>query len=277
MNSASVNLASTHSTASPAAEDIQTIFNHIAPEYDRLNDRLSLGLHRVWKQMAVKWSNASPGSVCLDVCCGSGDLTQMLARQVSAKAGAKAEGQTYGRQAYGRQDYGGQAYGGQAYGGQVYGLDFSAALLATAQQRVEQNFQPLPITWIEGDALHLPFDDNQFDAATVGYGLRNVTDIPRSLEELQRVLKPGAKVAILDFHRPSSSYLRSLQQWYLDTLVVPMAAGLGLREEYAYISPSLDRFPSGAEQVVLADQAGFSHAVHYPIAADMMGILVATK
>lgn len=250
MNSASVNLASTNSAASPAAEDIQTIFNRIAPEYDRLNDRLSLGLHRVWKQMAVKWSNASPGSVCLDVCCGSGDLTQMLARQVSyAKTGE----------------------------GQVYGLDFSAALLATARRRAEQNFQPLPITWIEGDALHLPFDDNQFDAATLGYGLRNVTDIPRSLEELQRVLKPGAKVAILDFHRPSSLYLRSLQQWYLDSLVVPMAADLGLREEYAYISPSLDRFPSGNEQVVLADQAGFSHAVHYPIAAGMMGILVATK
>ncbi len=275
MNSASVNLASTNSTASPVAKDIQTIFNRIAPEYDRLNDRLSLGLHRVWKQMAVKWSNASPGSVCLDVCCGSGDLTQMLARQVGAKAGAKAGAKT-GAKAEG-QTYGQQAYRGQAYGGQVYGLDFSAALLATARQRVEQNFQPLPITWIEGDALHLPFDDNQFDAATLGYGLRNVTDIPRSLEELQRVLKPGAKVAILDFHRPSNPYLRSLQQWYLDTLVVPMAAGLGLREEYAYISPSLDRFPSGAEQVVLADQAGFSHAVHYPIAADMMGILVATK
>ena len=210
--------------------------------------------------MAVKWSNAAPGSICLDVCCGSGDLTQMLARRVSyAKTGE------------------GQADKGQADEGQVYGLDFSAALLATAQRRAEQSFQALPITWVEGDALQLPFDANQFDAATMGYGLRNVTDIPQSLQELWRVLKPGAKVAILDFHRPSSPYLRSLQQWYLNTLVVPMAESLGLREEYAYISPSLDRFPTGTEQVALANQAGFSHAVHYPIAVDMMGILVATK
>ncbi len=255
MNSASANSVSADSPASPIAQDIQTIFNRIAPEYDRLNDRLSLGLHRVWKRMAVKWSNAAPGSICLDVCCGSGDLTQMLARQVSnAKIGE-----------------------GQADEGHVYGLDFSAALLATAQRRAEQSFHSLPITWVEGDALQLPFDANQFDAATMGYGLRNVTDIPRSLQELQRVLKPGAKVAILDFHRPSSPTLRGLQQWYLDTLVVPMAESLGLREEYAYISPSLDRFPTGTEQVALANQAGFSHAVHYPIAADMMGILVATK
>jgi demethylphylloquinol methyltransferase len=228
------------------AQNIQTIFNRIAPVYDHLNDRLSLGLHRVWKQMAVKWSDPLPASVCLDVCCGSGDLTQMLAQQVGI-------------------------------GGQVYGLDFSAALLAAARQRAEQCLHQLPITWVEGDALQLPFNANQFDAATMGYGLRNVTNILQSLQELHRVLKPGAKAAILDFHRPSSLHLRSLQQWYLDTLVVPMAAGMGLREEYAYISPSLDRFPIGAEQVALAYQAGFSQAVHYPIAAGMMGVLVTTK
>jgi len=206
--------------------------------------------------MAVKWSDPSPDSICLDVCCGSGDLTQMLARRMShPRAGAS----------------------GQVSVGQVYGLDFSAALLTTAKQRAEQSLYPLPITWVEGDALQLPFDANQFDAATMGYGLRNVTNILRSLQELQRVLKPGAKVAILDFHRPSSPYLRSLQQWYLDTLVVPLAESMGLREEYAYISPSLDRFPTGSEQIALADQAGFSRAVHYAIAADMMGILVATK
>ena len=233
-----------NSALTPIAQEIQSIFNRIAPEYDRLNDQLSLGLHRVWKQMAVTWSNPVSGSVCLDVCCGSGDLTQMLARRVGS--------------------------------GQVYGLDFSAALLATAQQRAERSL-PLPITWVEGDALQLPFEPNFFDAATMGYGLRNVTNIPQSLQELLRVLKPGAKVAILDFHRPQSPYLRALQQWYLDTLVVPMAEGMGLKEEYAYISPSLDRFPIGSEQVALAYQAGFSSAVHYPIAADMMGILVATK
>jgi demethylphylloquinol methyltransferase len=232
---------------SPApAQDIQAIFNRIAPAYDHLNDQLSLGLHRVWKQMAVQWSQPRLGSVCLDVCCGSGDLARLLAQQVGAE-------------------------------GQVYGLDFSAAQLAIAQQRSEQSSASRRMHWVEGDALHLPFPTDQFDAATMGYGLRNVTDIPRSLQELHRVLKPGAKVAILDFHRPRNPQFRLFQQWYLDHFVVPLAESMGLRDEYAYISPSLDRFPMGAQQVNLAHQAGFSQAVHYPIAAGMMGVLVATK
>ncbi|WP_263975232.1 class I SAM-dependent methyltransferase [Leptolyngbya sp. 7M] len=161
--------------------------------------------------------------------------------------------------------------------GQVYGVDFSAAQLAIAKQRAEQSVRPLVITWVEADALNLPFEANQFDAATMGYGLRNVLDIPRSLNELHRVLKPGAKAAILDFHRPANSAMRAFQQWYLDTIVVPAAESLGLKEEYVYISPSLDRFPSGAEQVDLARQTGFVNVVHYPIAEGMMGVLVAQK
>lgn len=196
--------------------------------------------------MAVAWSDAQPGAVCLDVCCGSGDLTRLLARQVGST-------------------------------GQVYGVDFASAQLAIAQQIANHNYGLAPTTWIEGDALNLPFDADHFDAATMGYGLRNVTDISRSLRELNRVLKPGAKVAILDFHRPQNPQLRAFQQFYLDMIVVPIAQQFGLREEYAYIGPSLDRFPSGPKQVELAKQAGFAAATHYPIAGGIMGVLVATK
>lgn len=195
--------------------------------------------------MTVKWSQPHPGAVCLDVCCGSGDLARLLAQQVGVT-------------------------------GQVYGVDFSSAQLAIARQR-STLLPSLPITWIEADALNLPFDANTFDAATMGYGLRNVTDIPRSLQELHRVLKPQSRVAILDFHRPYHPQLQAFQHWYLDTIVVPTAECLGLREEYAYIHASLDRFPPGDRQVELAHQTGFAHAVHYPIASGMMGVLVATK
>ncbi len=105
----------------------------------------------------------------------------------------------------------------------------------------------------------------------MGYGLRNVIDIPLSLQELYRVLKPGATAAILDMNRPSDLGLRSFQQWYLNTVVVPTAQRFGLREEYAYINPSLD------QQVALAKTAGFRQATHYPIAGGMMGVLVVTK
>jgi len=235
----------TNSRVTPPASEIRDLFDRIAPVYDQLNNWLSLGQHRVWKLMTVKWSSPHPGHIGLDLCCGSGDLAQLLARQVGAT-------------------------------GHVYGVDFSAGLLAIAHQRVESQYPPLPISWVEADALDLPFENNYFDCATMGYGLRNVTDIPRCLKELYRVLKPGAKAALLDFHRPAQPSMRAFQQWYLDSLVVPVAKQLGLTEEYAYIAPSLERFPTGPEQVNLAQKAGFS-ATHYPIAVGMMGVLMITK
>ena len=229
----------------PSSSDIKTLFDRIAPVYDRLNDRLSFGQHRSWKRMAVKWCEPSPGDVGLDLCCGSGDLALLLAKQVGAT-------------------------------GKVVGVDFSGEQLAIARARAASHPE-LPVTWVEADALNLPFPDCHFHCATMGYGLRNVTDIPRCLKELHRVLKPGAKAAILDFHRPSQPWLRTFQQWYLQNLVVPTAQDFGLTEEYAYISPSLDRFPTGTQQVELAHQAKFGSAVHYKIFGGVMGVLVLTK
>jgi demethylmenaquinone methyltransferase/2-methoxy-6-polyprenyl-1,4-benzoquinol methylase len=234
------------STTPLSSSDIKAIFDQIAPVYDQLNHWLSLGQHRIWKQMAVKWCQPKQGDRALDLCCGSGDLAQLLARELGTS-------------------------------GQVVGLDFSQEQLAIARQRAASHYPPLNIEWIEGDALNLPFDNNSFDCATMGYGLRNVIDIPCCLAQLQRVLKKGSKVAILDFHRPSQPWMRSFQQWYLQTIVVPAAEHFGLTEEYAYISPSLDRFPMGSEQIKLAYQAGFSQAIHYPISSGMMGVLVLTK
>ncbi|WP_413200520.1 bifunctional demethylmenaquinone methyltransferase/2-methoxy-6-polyprenyl-1,4-benzoquinol methylase UbiE [Nostoc piscinale] len=227
-------------------QEVRAIFDSIAPVYDQLNNWLSLGQHRIWKEMAIKWSGAKPGDTCIDLCCGSGDLALRLARRV---------GNT----------------------GNVYGVDFSPNLLATAQERSQQQYPQPVITWVEADVLNLPFANNQFDAATMGYGLRNVTDIPQSLREIHRVLKPGGKAAILDFHRPNNQQLRAFQQWYLNSMVVPMAESLGLKEQYAYISPSLDRFPRGDEQKELAQQAGFASVTHYPIVNGMMGVLVVGK
>jgi demethylphylloquinol methyltransferase len=231
-------------TSTPA--EVRDLFDRIAPVYDSLNTWLSLGQHRIWKTMAVKWSAAEKGDTCLDICCGSGDLAQLLAERV---------GKT----------------------GQVFGVDFATAQLAIARQRVQNRHLDLPITWLEGDALEIPFGNSTFDAATMGYGLRNVGDIPRALRELRRVLKPAAKAAILDLHRPTNELVRSFQQWYLNTVVVPIATQQGFAEQYAYIAPSLDRFPDGTQQVNLAKEVGFSAATHYPIAGGTMGILVIQK
>ena len=232
--------------APPDANYVRDLFDRIAPVYDDLNQSLSFGLHTVWKQMAVDWSGAQPGMTVLDVCCGSGDLALLLARRVGKH-------------------------------GQVTGADFAVEQLAIAAQRSAAKGYSQRTNWVEADALALPFDDSQYDAITMGYGLRNLLDIPQGLSELQRVLKPGAKAAILDFHQPSSDLAQQFQQWYLDTIVVPAAERCGLTEEYAYIGPSVERFPMGDKQVTLAIAAGFSTAVHYPLAAGMMGVLVAQK
>ena len=229
------------------AQEIQGIFNRIAPMYNQLNDWLSLGQHRVWKKMTVTWSNARPGNTCLDLCCGSGDLAIVLSQQVGPS-------------------------------GYVFGVDFSPQQLGIAQHREKPFLIPSsPISWVEGDALNIPFPPNTFDAATMGYGLRNVTNIPLSLQELHRVLKKGAKAAILDFHRPDNPLMQTFQQWYLQNLVVPTAEKFNLTQEYAYINASLEKFPTGSEQIKLAYEAGFTHAVHYPIAGGMMGVLVITN
>lgn len=231
-------------TSSPTSADIQSIFDRIAPVYDQLNDNLSFGQHRIWKRMAVKWANPQPGDTALDLCCGSGDLAFLLAKRV---------GKTR----------------------EVIGADFSSEQLQIARQR--QQGLSVPMQWMKADALSLPFPEDHFHCATIGYGLRNVTDISRCLEELYRVLKPGATTAILDFHRPYNDLMRQFQEWYLQAWVVPAAERLGLKEDYAYISPSLERFPQGKEQEQLAQRAGFTKIKHYAIALELMGVLVITK
>jgi demethylphylloquinol methyltransferase len=226
--------------------DVRDLFDRIAPVYDRLNNDLSLGIHWVWKQMAVSWSGAQPGDCCLDLCCGSGDIAQLLAKRVGKN-------------------------------GRVYGADFAPAQLENAKRRVEKIYLPCEIEWIEADALQLPFADNFFDAATLGYGLRNVVDIPRCLLELRRVLKPGAAVAILDFHRPNNLLAANFQRWYLDNVVVPTARRYDMTTEYEYLMPSVEQFPVGDEQVALGRDAGFEVARHYSIAGGIMGVLVLHK
>ncbi|OKH11763.1 bifunctional demethylmenaquinone methyltransferase/2-methoxy-6-polyprenyl-1,4-benzoquinol methylase UbiE [[Limnothrix rosea] IAM M-220] len=228
------------------ATEIQQIFNRIAPKYDDLNQWISLGQHQIWKKMAVKWSGVQAGDTALDICCGSGDLTLILAQTVGVM-------------------------------GKTTGIDFAAQQLAIAAAKQARQCPEFDITWQEGDALDLPFDDHHFDGVTIGYGLRNVTNIPLALAEVYRVLKPGKKVAILDFHRPADKTKQAFQQWYMQTVVVPLAERFKLTAEYEYIQPSIERFPPGKVQEKLAYEAGFSEAIHYPFAGDMMGVLVATK
>ena len=227
------------------APERQALFNDIAGQYDLLNDVLSAGQHRVWKQMAVRWSRVGAGGDALDVCCGSGDLALALAAAVGPS-------------------------------GSVTGLDFAVEQLrvASRKQAASGAASRTPMRWVEGDALQLPFADGAFDAVTIGYGLRNVVDIPRCLREARRVLRPRGALVVLDFNN-SDGPAAAVQKAALAGVVVPVATALGLGDQYAYLQPSIEAYPKGPELERLAKQAGFAAATHYEIAGGLMGALVA--
>ncbi|KAK1325130.1 hypothetical protein QJS10_CPA01g01265 [Acorus calamus] len=234
-------------SASSAGER-QNLFNRIAPVYDNLNDMLSLGQHRVWKRMAVSWSGAKKGDRVLDLCCGSGDIAFLLSERVGSA-------------------------------GHVTGLDFSADQLSVASARQGSHWNSCHnnITWVEGDALDLPFLDGCFDAATISYGLRNLIDKHNAMKEIFRVLKPGKRVSVLDFNKSTNALTMVIQEWMIDNVVVPVASGYGLRDEYAYLKRSIAEFLTGKELEELAKEVGFSKAKHYEIGGGLMGNLVATR
>ena len=226
---------------------VRELFEAIAPRYDQLNDWLSLGLHRLWKRQAALWLRPLPGQHLIDLCCGTGDLALVLAGKVRP-------------------------------GGQVLGLDAAAAPLQVAAARAAR--QPwLPLQWRQGDALASGLPSQSFDGAVMAYGLRNLADPAEGLRELRRLLRPGGRAAVLDFNRPDPAAgpparaVATVQRLALRHVVVPTAAAAGLREHYAYLEESLQRFPTGAEQERLARSAGFARARHRPLAGGLMGLL----
>jgi len=233
-----------HASASAAREEL---FGRISPVYDVLNDVLSLGLHRMWKRKAIALTSIRKGEAALDVCCGSGDLARILSKRVGST-------------------------------GKVTGLDFARPMLQYAASKTSKTGSGrAKITWLKGDAMQLPFGENQYDAVTVGYGLRNVASPAQCLRELHRVVKPGRKVSILDFNNSSNRFVRAFQFFCLQNIVVPVATLCGARAEYAYLRPSIERYPKGDELVRLALESGFKEAKFIPIAFGLMGILVAAK
>ena len=222
------------------AQEVRQLFDAVAPHYDRLNDLLSLGLHRLWKREMVQRLAPAAGEQWLDLCCGTGDLALVLAERLRA-------------------------------GGGVLAVDAAAAPLQQARRR-HQRCPWLPVEWLQADALAVPRAAESFDGAVMAYGLRNLPDPAAGLRELRRLLQRDGRAAVLDFNRSSGS-AAAFQTLALRRVVVPVASQLGLKEQYAYLETSIAEFPTGLEQEQLAMAAGFSWAQHRSMAGGLMGLL----
>ncbi len=223
------------------ATKVRSLFDRIARRYDLINDIQSCGLHRLWKRKVVHLANVQDGDRALDLCCGTGDLAQRI-----QQAGAK-----------------------------VVGLDFSTEMLNHATKRAAKLSN---ISFVRADAQKLPFHDETFDIVTAGYGLRNLADWEVGLAEMNRVLKSGGRMVVLEFGRPNGLIWRSVYFAYLK-LFVPILGLLfcGNAGAYSYILESLKNY-AGHEAVVSKMQAlGLPDAANCSLLDSAMTITYGSK
>jgi demethylmenaquinone methyltransferase/2-methoxy-6-polyprenyl-1,4-benzoquinol methylase len=224
------------------------MFDRIAKRYDLLNTVMTAGLHDRWRERAADLAQVGPGDHVLDVATGTGDLAFELAKRV-------------------------------ATGGMVTGADFSEEMLAIARKKQPDQMKDVDtdVTFESGNALDLKYDDNTFAAATVGFGVRNFSDLDKGLSELARVVKPGGKVVILEISTPVRPPLSWFYGLWFDR-IVPLLGKLGGEDSaYTYLPNSVKRFPSpdtlaakleaaGTRDVGYVSKAGGIITIHHAIA-----------
>ncbi len=212
-----------------AAEHVRSLFNSIAPSYDRLNHLLSFGLDRWWwRKAARRFRNtlARPEARVVDICCGTGDMTHALL--ALRPPGAEP----------------------------VTGLDFSAGMLGHARRK----YATANARWTEGDAMRLPFADASLDLVTAAFGFRNLSNYAAGLREIARVLKPGGEIGILECNQPDG--LNGLLYNLYFHRILPVIGGLlsGDRAAYRYLPASVQRFPRPPAMLRMLAEAGFPGA-----------------
>ena len=208
---------------------VQGVFNSVASKYDVMNDVMSLGVHRIWKDMMMDWLAPSSDQKLLDVAGGTGDIAfRFLKRSCFGHATV---------------------------------LDLTSSMLTEGQKRAEAEQMVNQIDWVVGDAMHLPFEDNVFDVYTVSFGIRNVTRPQEALEEAYRVLKPGGRIMVLEF----SQIPVPLGQWFYDRYSFNFIPKMGEiitndRQSYQYLVESIRKFPDQETFLEMIKSAGFENA-----------------
>ena len=214
-----------------APDAVRTMFDRIAPVYDLMNRVMTAGLDGRWRRLTASLV-VRPGDRVLDAACGTGDLAV-----ADLHAGAS----------------------------RVTGLDFSERMLARARAKAPE------LEWVQGDMLALPFADEAFDAATVGFGVRNVADLPLALSELRRILHRGGRVAILEITQPRGVLKPFFGVWF-DRVVPLLGKVLPGGAAYTYLPASVKRFPGAEELADLLREAGFAQVEFRLLAGSIVAV-----
>jgi demethylmenaquinone methyltransferase / 2-methoxy-6-polyprenyl-1,4-benzoquinol methylase len=200
------------------------MFDRIAGRYDLLNSVMTAGLHHRWRQRAADRAGLGLGDAALDVCCGTGDLALELAGRV-------------------------------APGGHVVGCDFSEPMLDLAREKAAgRGASGVRFEW--ADALQLPYDEGRFDAVTVGFGVRNLSDLAAGLGEMSRVLRPGGRLVVLEITQPTRPPLSTFYSLWFDRVVPVLGTLAADPEAYSYLPESVRGFPSPRGLAEEMDAAG---------------------
>lgn len=212
---------------------VQKMFSDIAPRYDLLNRLLSCGQDRYWRKRAVARLSPQAGERFLDIATGTADVALEITRNVPQGAA------------------------------HVMGMDFSEKMLELAQRKIDSHESAHSIELKNGSAENLPFEDNSFDGTTTAFGVRNFSDVDRSLREMHRVLKPGGRCVILEFSLPRNSILNTLYRFYFEVLLPKVGRVISRHPSaYTYLPKTVASFPVRKEFTSLMQQAGFMNVIY---------------
>jgi demethylmenaquinone methyltransferase/2-methoxy-6-polyprenyl-1,4-benzoquinol methylase len=222
------------------------VFDSVADNYDQMNDLMSMGVHRLWKRFTLAVSHVRPGQCVLDLAGGSGDLTKLLAERVTAT-------------------------------GKVVLADINESMLRHGRQRMWDAGLLDTVVYTLANAECLPFEDNSFDAITMGFGLRNVRDKDAALRSMFRVLKPGGRLMVLEFSKPKA-FLDPLYQIYLFS-VLPFLGKIVANDEesYRYLAESIRMHPDADTLKTMITNAGFSDCHYHQLTGGIVALHMAFK
>ena len=217
---------------------VKGVFRSVADRYDLMNDLMSAGVHRIWKANTMSRLNPQPGEAFLDVAGGTGDLSFAFLKSAGEKARRTNRYHLPARATV---------------------CDINDAMLQSGQKRDLASKYAGQISWVCGDAMHLPFEDRSVDALAIAFGIRNVADMDQAFREFRRVLNPGGRFACLEFSHMTANVLQEAYDAYSFN-VIPKLGGLIADDEasYQYLVESIRRFPKQDEVTRRITEAGFS-------------------